>query len=131
MTEYDDRYAGRVSETENGDTVQGSQIRQLYQALGPNPTDGHTDVGDRIATLEAALAGTANAAHTHDAAAITTGVINVNRLGANPGADLFLRGDGNWAYPSSEAQGLVVLNEGEAVPEAIPVGWIILRRAEA
>lgn len=128
---YTDKYAGRATETEQGDLVQGEQIEELYNALGPDPLDGASDIGERISNIEASLGGTADAAHTHDAAAFTTGVISPDRLGVNSGADLFLRGDGTWAYPSADAQGLKVLNDGEDIPESVPIGWIILRRGQA
>ena len=130
MAQYDDIYARRALDMETGDPIPGAHMKAVYDELGPQPRGTSSTVRDRLDGVESDVGQKAPLSHTHDAVAVTTGVIAPARLGSgSPGSGVFLRGDGVWSTIDSAVAGIIVLDAGAAVPSGTPVGTIILRRA--
>lgn len=126
---YSDEFTNKGTIFDNGDTINGSHVRDLYEELGDNPSGAHADVTARLTATDTVIAGKAAASHTHSASQITSGVLDPARVASGtPTAGTFLRGDGVWASPDLSVAGLIVLGADEPVPSDTPAGTRILRR---
>jgi hypothetical protein len=85
-----------------GPAGSGATVFSVFGRVGDILAQNNDYAVAQIQGLQPALDGKAATTHTHDASAITTGIIAPARLGTGSIIDstTFLRGDGTWAAPS-------------------------------
>ena len=129
-----DRATGQIIEADHINGL-GDGIDAIVTELGANPSGAAATVDARIGAVETSVAGKAATSHTHDASAVTTGILDPERLGSGtPTSGTTLTGTGWVATPAliegpagpAGADGTVIglLGPGETPPPGTPAGTL-------